>query len=525
MTLVPQRVNAPIKGWNSITPVREMGHEFAVKLENVWLDQAQAMNRRPCQTPLSTTAPTTGQKIKHMFEHRNITGASKFFVWVNGVIKEWTSPTWTTDDSTFSSRIRSANMGNLLTVGDGVNPAKKFNGTAWSLVTTTPTPVGASYIGNIFHTHKGRVYAAGDPAQQMTIYYSDVVSLLGSDYWSQSLSSSSQGGFIDISGSIPDGDVITGITSYKGFLVVLLRNHIIFYSGNDPLDSAGLVVAKVIRGIGCLAHDSIQGIGNNTVFLSQYGFKTLEQIAVQGDAAANDTSVPINNFVIDEIEKGNAVAADIRSEFVEKWGVYVCTFGNVTLAYHVFFDAWVAWYGVQPQLLSLVDGTVYTADEWVHTMSTSTLGDTIGTGSQVAAPMVWELPPFRASGDEVKARWNRIELIFESKSGETINVQTWTNLDVSQEVNESVTLLPDTLVKNSTGMIWSAAASTDPRRKWGGGAGFNPTWAGSSNFFSGDQRIPVIGRAELFSARISNSNISRFKIIAFEVYTNEGNIR
>jgi len=302
-----------------------------------------------------------------------------------------------------------------------------------------------------------------------------------------------------------------------------MRNHIVFYSGNDPI--TGFSVAKVIRGIGCITHDSIQGVGNNTIFLSQYGFKTLEQIAVQGDAAANDTSVPINNFVIEEIRKGNAVAGDIRSEFIEKWGVYICTFGNVTLSYHIFFDAWVFWYGIQPQLLSLVDGTVYAADEWVHSMDTNINGDTIGTGSQVAAPMVWELPPFRAQVAETKARWNRIELIFESNDLEVVTMQTWTNLDKSQEVNETITLRPDTIVTNSTGMIWSSTATTDPRRKWGGGAGFNPTWAGTAGFFSGDERIPVIGWAELFSVRVSNSNISKFKITALEVYSNLGGVR
>ena len=524
MTLTPQRISAPAKGWNTVTPLREMSHDFAVKLENVWFDQTQAMNRRPGQQPLSTTAVSGTAQIKHSFEHRSITGSSKLFFWTDdGKISEWTSPTWTVRDSSFSSRVRSAMMGNILVVGDGVNPAKKYNGSAWSAITTPPSPVGSDYIGNIFHTHQGRMYAAGDPSQRLTVYYSASVAASGADYWSQTLSGSDKGGFIDVSGALGEGDEVTGLTSYLGMLVVLCKNNIVFYNNADPED-ASFGVHKVIRGIGCFSHDSIQGIGNDTIFLSKYGFKTLQQVLVQGDAATLDKSVPINNYVVEELLSGNTLDTDIRSTFIEKLGVYLCSFNGFTLVYHVLFDAWTIWYGVQPQIFTSVDGTTYTSDVYVHTLSTTYTGDIIGTGSQVAIPMVWEPPPFRSSGAEVKARWNRIEYIFESPASEPVTIETWPDLNEGQRKQYTVTFEPDIVSSGTQSMLWTETASADPRRAWGT-ASTGPSWGGKSDSFSGDKRIPVIGLSELFSVRLINENISDFKLTALEVYRNDGGVR
>jgi len=352
------RFSIPIKGWNTITPTREMGHEYATVLENHWFDQAGGMNRRPGQAAVTTTALTN--PIDSLFEYRDLAGSSTVFAWSNGTIYSQTGATFTTTGVTaFVQRPRSQQMAGALIVGDGVTTRTYTTSLGWSAA----APTGAQPM-SMFTVWNGRMFGAGDPSQRMTVYYSDAVSGAGITDWTIT----TPGGFIDLTGDIGTGDEVMGLGTFQGMLVVFLRNSIVFYSG---LVGSTLNQQKVIRGIGCISHDTIHGIGNDMIFLSSFGFKKLSEVLVQGDAAAGDASTPINNFVVNELIKANVTPSTIRATFAEKFGVYLCTFGNLTLAYHVFFDAWSAWYGLDSTLYTKHDGTVLTANTTMQQLSTS----------------------------------------------------------------------------------------------------------------------------------------------------------
>jgi len=512
--LDPSRFSIPIKGWNTITPIREMSHEYAPVLENVWFDQAGGMNRRPGQAAVTTSA--LGGDIGSLFEYRDLAGNSTMFAWQGGTIYSQSGASFVSSlGGVFSQRPRAAQMAGALMVGDAVANRTYTTAGGWATVT------GAAPM-NMFTVWKGRMIGAGNPAQRMTLYYSDVVSGAGATDWTTT-GSSPPGGFLDLTASIGTGDEITGIAQFQGLLVAFLQNAIVFYSGTDA-STAG--IQKVIRGIGCISHDSVHGIGNDMIFLSRFGFKKLSEILVQGDAAAGNASDAINNYVVDQLLKANVTASTIRASFAEKFGVYLCTFGNLTLAYHVFFDAWSPWYGLGKTLYTKEDGTVLMADTLMQQLSPSAKGDTIGSAAEVPATERWDSAPFRSNSAETKARWRFIELLYESAVNETIDISTWLDLDMSTIRTETVTLSPAIVVPTATSMVWSTGAgSTDPRMKWG-----NVTngikWAGSTDLsFSGDIRIPVVGRSELMTMRIVNSNISSFRISANEVYKVDGGLR
>jgi len=513
--LSPSRFNIPIKGWNTITPTREMGHEYATVLENHWFDQAGGMNRRPGQAAATTTA--LASSIDSLFEYRDLAGTSSLFAWAGGTVYKQTGTTFTSSlTGVFSVRPRSIQMGGVILVGDGVTTRTYTTTGSWSAAIPT-----GSVPMNMFAVYKGRCYGAGNQAQKMTVYYSDVVGVGSSGLtdWT----ATGPGGLIDLTGSIGTGDEITGLTTFQGMLVVFLRNSIVFYSGANPATASA---QKVIRGIGCISHDSIQGIGNETIFLSQYGFKKLSEVLVQGDAAAGEAAAAINNYVVQQLVSQNVSEASIRSCFAEKFGVYLCTFGNMTLAYHVFFDAWVPWYGLSPTLYTKEDGTVLCAATTMQEITTNANGDTIGVAAESAITTRWDSAPFRSDTAERKARWRFAELIYESAANEAISISTWLDLDLTTMSTVSITLSPTVIVPTPNSMIWSnGAGSTDPRMYWG-----NVTngikWPGATDrTFAGDIRIPVVGRSELLSMRISNSNISSFKITANEIYKNEGGLR
>lgn len=509
--LSPSRFSIPIKGWNTITPVRELGSEYATVLENHWFDQAGGMNRRPGQAAVTTTA--LAGRIESLFEYRDLAGNSTLFVWQGGTIYSQTGATFTSSlAAVFAQRPRAAQMAGALMVGDAIATRTYTTAGGWAAVT------GAAPM-NMFTVWKGRMIGAGNPAQQMTGYYSAPNSGAGVTDWT----SAGPGGFIDLTASIGTGDAITGLSTFQGMLVFFLRNSIVFYQGAD---ASTATQQKVIRGIGCISHDSIHGIGNDTIFLSAYGFKKLSEVLVQGDAAAGDASTAINNYVVDQLSSLNVTEANIRSTFAEKLGVYLCTFGNLTLAYHVFFDAWAPWYGLDPTIYTKNDGTVLAADTTMQQITTTANGDTIGIASEVAVTTRWDSAPFRSDSTEAKARWRFIELIFESLVNEVVELSTWLDLDLATIHTDSITLSPTVIVPTPNSMLWSSGAgSTDPRMKWG-----NVTngikWSGFTDAtLAGDIRIPIKGKSELMTMRVKNANISPFKITANEVYKINGGLR
>jgi len=515
MALTLTRVHAPVKGWNTTTPIREMDAQYAARLENVWFDRSGGMNRRPAQTTFGTSGVAVGGLIKSLHEHYSITGTSALFASASDTnFYKSTGAAWTAVaalNGVFTSKVRSGTLGNVLICGDGIN-VRSYNGTVWA------TPTGVNPM-NSFTSYNGRMYGCGDAAQKTLVYYSTPDSGTGATDWGIGAG----GGFINVGGALDEGDAVVAVTSYQGLLVALCKNSVIFYSGTDPNNPTTFRVQKTIKGIGCASADSVQGVGNDTIFLSSYGFKTLKEIAVQGDAAAFDASVPINNHVITQLPLIDVTA--ISSTFAESLGVYMCTFGNETLVYHTLFKSWVSWNGIQDALLTVQNGVTYTATTMLHKLNDTAVADTIDNGTPVAIPMVWETAPFRASSKEQRSRWNKVELLYEGVFGDTVVVKTWTNLDERQASYDEITLEPSVPTIDNNSLLYIGSATASVRNAWGT-ATTGASWGGGvGGFLSGDEALPVIGRGELFSIRISNNNMTKFKVIALEAYYNTGGLR
>ena len=509
------RINAPVKGWNTISPVREMTQDFAVRLENVWFDNAAAANRRPGQLTADNAAPSAGT-IGSLHEHYSISGISSIYAWCSDTnLYTISAGTWSAVAAmaaVFATKPRSAQMGNVLLMGNGV-AVRTYNGAAWA------TPAGVSPM-SAFCVYNGRMYGTGNPADIGLVYYSNPITGTGATDWTVG----GGGGFISAYGALNEGENIVALAEYQGYLVAFGSNSIIFYQGTDPNNPTTFRVAKTIKGIGCFSADSVQGIGNDLIFLSNYGFKSLKEVMVRGDAAAFETSFAINNYIAENIRTGNIT--NVSSTFAESFGVYLCTFGSETLAYHTLFNSWSSWNGVQPILFTTKAGLTYTANSRLHRISSTTYADYLN-GDSVGVPMsfVWETAPFRSGGQEIKSRWNRIELLYEGSIGDTVSVSTWTDLNNSYATSDILTLAPDLPPTAANSLLWTGTATTNPRNAWGT-ATTGPAWAGSSSgASSGDESLPVVGRGELFSVRIENTNKTPFKLIALETYYNQGNLR
>ncbi len=172
--------------------------------------------------------------------------------------------------------------------------------------------------GNIVHSAFGRLWAqkADTGTGQNVIAYCD---LLDETDWS------SGGGEIDLmsnKGSVHTGfDTLTAISSFDGYLVAFLRDSIVIF--DSPEDPSSLVIEQIIQGIGCIARDSVQQVGNDVYFLSDAGVRSLKQVVFTADRVEmKELSKIVRKDLVESMNTPSGNLAKIRSTYDPVEGQY-----------------------------------------------------------------------------------------------------------------------------------------------------------------------------------------------------------
>jgi hypothetical protein len=172
--------------------------------------------------------------------------------------------------------------------------------------------------GNIVHSAFGRLWAqkADTGTGQNVIAYCD---LLDETDWS------SGGGEIDLmsnKGSVQSGfDTLTAISSFDGYLVAFLRDSIVIF--DSPEDPGNLAIEQIIQGIGCIARDSVQQVGNDVYFLSDAGVRSLKQVVFTADRVEmKELSKIVRKDLVESMNTPSGNLAKIRSTYDPVEGQY-----------------------------------------------------------------------------------------------------------------------------------------------------------------------------------------------------------
>jgi hypothetical protein len=113
-------------------------------------------------------------------------------------------------------------------------------------------------------------------------------------------------------------DEIVALAALEHVLVVFMQNTIVLLS--SPEDPASLGIFKIIEGVGCIARDSVQNIGNDLLFMDKSGLKSLSR-AIEGENfPMADVSAAVRHHLVDEVA-ANPTA--VRSAFYPEAGLYV----------------------------------------------------------------------------------------------------------------------------------------------------------------------------------------------------------
>ena len=134
-------------------------------------------------------------------------------------------------------------------------------------------------------------------------------------YWSTDIAdtafpsfSGGTSGTLNISAIVPNNvDKITALATHNGFLIIFCeRSSVIYQGAENPLGNFAL--SDVIVGTGCIARDSIQNTGNDLIFLSDLGIRSLGRLIQEKSLPMRDLTKNVRDDLLNDVilEKANA---------------------------------------------------------------------------------------------------------------------------------------------------------------------------------------------------------------------------
>ena len=332
-----------IYGLNRQSSASSLEPQWLTTANNIMLDEKGRITTRQgikqISNNISSSATSNTLIIKSLGEYRNITGATSVFAGAGANIYKLNTAT-----NPYTLAIQSFSGGTTKTDGNwqftnfnnqfyGVqagNQPINYSGSAWldledvgsyakpsGVTTFTPSCVLGEY---------GRLFTGNIGENRDVVYYSDL--LIGHKF------AGGSAGAIDLKG-VWAGDEIVSLNSFMGKLVIFGKNNIVVY--DNPWDvavadsSSTFRLNEVIEGVGCVARDSVQLIGDDIVFLSSSGVRSLSRTLVQDKMPLTDLSLAIKDEIRTNIITGNM--AIVKAQYDLSTGSYILGFPDKNIVY------------------------------------------------------------------------------------------------------------------------------------------------------------------------------------------------
>jgi hypothetical protein len=168
----------------------------------------------------------------------------------------------------------------------------------------------------------GRVWVAGLTDNKTTIYYSKL--LEGAAF------AGTGSGLLDIGAVVGQNDEIVALAQHNKYLVIFCKNNIVVYQG--ATDPSTMVLADSVKGIGCIARDSLQHTGNDLVFLSKSGVRSFNRTVQENSMPLRELSLNIRDDLVGYLAV--ETLTNIKSAYFERDAFYLITFpGSKTMVY------------------------------------------------------------------------------------------------------------------------------------------------------------------------------------------------
>lgn len=203
----------------------------------------------------------------------------------------------------------------------GSDPLDYDNGT-FTLLKNSATYNAPSGITNFNPScglgYYGRIWAGGVTEKKDVVFYSDTLD--GHRY------NTGAAGQLDLK-TVWGSDEIVAIEAFFGKLVIFGSHNIVIY--NNPEDPNTMTLDEVIRGIGLASRDSVQPIGDDLIFLSHTGLRSLGRTTEKDNIPMQDYSSNIKDSLIRHLQQ----STNICSVYVSNEGMYLLSFVDLNLTY------------------------------------------------------------------------------------------------------------------------------------------------------------------------------------------------
>jgi hypothetical protein len=268
-------------GLNTQDSPTGLTEQFALTAENCVIDRFGRIGARKGYQFINTSP----EAIVSAFEHINDDGSSELISASDSAIYKGTTTLTDITPTGYSvtdGLYNYATLNNITyIVRQGTDPLY-FDGTTCDLVSNHPNYSGTVPQGNIALSSFGRLWVADGTV----VYFSDL--LLGMAW------DTGSSGSIDVSKVWAGGsDEITGLAAHNNFLFIFGKRQILVYQG--ATDPATMSLSDTIVGIGCLEHKTIQNTGNDLIFLSETGVRSINRTIQEKSAPIGDMSKNVRN--------------------------------------------------------------------------------------------------------------------------------------------------------------------------------------------------------------------------------------
>jgi len=135
----------------------------------------------------------------------------------------------------------------------------------------------------------GRTWSASTVSDKNTVQFSDLLA--------GHVLNTGSSGTLNVSQVWPAGaDEIQGLAAHNNYLYIFGRRQILIYQGaNDPTNMS---LADTVSGIGCCARDSIKVTGDDIIFLSDSGVRSMKRVVQERSAPLRDLSANVRDDLV-----------------------------------------------------------------------------------------------------------------------------------------------------------------------------------------------------------------------------------
>ena len=226
---------------------------------------------------------------------------------------------------------------------------------------------------------------------------------------------------------------------------------------------------EVIRGVGCISRDSVQHIGDDLVFLSSTGLRSLARTTEKDKVPLTDLSLNVKDTLIRNIGQSTKV----KSAYIENEGIYVMTFTSSNITYVFDFKhltpngapritTWTFGSDREPasltytdtygMLIGQKDGSI-AGYEGYYDCDLAANGSTVTNASYTGGfETVWV-----NLGESVGASLlKRLFMVMEGGSGANLGLKWYKDFSATPSKTTSITLNPTTTGSTA---LWGASTS------------------------------------------------------------------